>query len=88
MLFMEPFSRTLFYSSFAVLMFYPGLFIYALIAFGLRLLCKMVVIKKTMVRLNEKNILVISLLYDLLSLFINLNLFISNRFRPIRYQWK
>lgn len=87
-LFLEPFSRMLFYASFAGILFIPEMVIYALIVFLLRSLSRILVIKKAMVRLNEKNIFVISLLYDLLSLVVNLNLYISNRFRPVRYQWK
>jgi len=85
---MEPVTRLLFYASFVVMMFYGPLRMIVLGAFILRLIAQLYVIKKTMSRLNEKNLLVISLLFDLLSLFINFGLYLSSQFRPANYQWK
>lgn len=85
---LEPLSRFLFYGSFAALMFHAPLRITALAILAGRLLLQLVVIKKAMIRLNEKNLLVISLLYDLSSVFINTILYISSRIRPTNYQWK
>jgi len=88
MLGLEPFSRMLFYASFTVMMFYGPLRMIVLAAFAVRMITQLYVIKKTMSRLNEKNLLVISLLFDLLSLFINIGLYLSSQFRPANYQWK
>lgn len=85
---LEPASRLLFYASLIVLMFSPGYRLWVLMIFGLRMLIQLFVIKKTMVKLNEKNLLLISLLFDFISLFINLGLLISSRTRPSNYQWK
>jgi len=85
---LEPFSRLCFYAGFTALLFYVPLQIPVLAAFGIRLLIQLIVIKKAMMRLNEKNLLVISLLYDLSSIFINSGLYLSSRFRPTNYQWK
>lgn len=85
---LEPLSRLFFYAGFAALLFYTPLQIPVLAAFGIRLLIQLIVIKKAMMRLNEKNLLVISLLYDLSSIFINTGLYVSSRFRPTNYQWK
>ena len=88
MLSFEPLFRFLFYTSFIGLLLYPPLLQVALAFFGFRLLTQLFVIKKTMIRLNEKNLLVISLLFDLISLFINVGLYVSSRIRPANYQWK
>jgi hypothetical protein len=56
--------------------------------FGFRMLVQLIVIKKTMIQLNEKDLLLISLLFDPVSLFINFALLISSRIRPSNYQWK
>ncbi len=88
MLGMEPVSRLLFYASFVVMMFYGPLRLIVLAAFVVRLITQLYVTKKTMIRLNEKNLLVISLLFDLFSLFINIGLYLSSQFRPANYQWK
>lgn len=85
---LEPVSRLIFYASFAGLMFSETCWLIALISFGVRMVIHLIVIKKTMIRLNEKNIFVISLLFDLISLFINAGLYLSSRFRPVNYQWK
>jgi glycosyltransferase involved in cell wall biosynthesis len=85
---LEPASRLLFYASLIGLMFSPGYQLWALMLFGLRMFIQLFVIKKTMVKLNEKNLLLISLLFDFISLFINFGLLISSRTRPSNYQWK
>jgi biofilm PGA synthesis N-glycosyltransferase PgaC len=85
---LEPISRLLFYSSFAILLFFPVYRPLVLIIFIFRLLVQLFVIKKTMIRLNEKNLLLISLLFDFISLFINFGLLLTSRIRPSNYQWK
>jgi|WetSurMetagenome_2_1015567.scaffolds.fasta_scaffold43442_3 poly-beta-1,6-N-acetyl-D-glucosamine synthase len=85
---LEPISRILFYASFIFLMLFPVYRPWAALLFGLRLIIQLFVIKKTMNRLNEKNLLLISLLFDLMSLFFNFGLLLSSRTRPSNYQWK
>jgi len=85
---LEPISRLLFYAGFATLMFIPVYQTLIISLFAFRMLVQLFVIKKTMIRLNEKNLLLISLLFDLLSLFINFGLLITSRIRPSNYQWK
>ncbi|MBN1159534.1 MAG: glycosyltransferase [Bacteroidales bacterium] len=84
----EPFSRLLFYAGFFLLLFSEELLPFIMAAFGIRLLTQLIVIKKTMIRLNEKNLLINSLFFDFISLFVNFGLYLSNRFRPLRHQWK
>jgi glycosyltransferase involved in cell wall biosynthesis len=85
----EPFSRFLYYGSFIYLVsawIYP---IYILSAFGLRFLLQLLFTKMVMKRLNEKNLLISSVFFDVFSLFINFMLYISNRLRfRRRRQWK
>jgi glycosyltransferase involved in cell wall biosynthesis len=85
---LEPISRLLYYASFAVLLFIPVYQLLVLSVFTFRLLIQLFVTKKTMIRLNEKNLLLISLLFDLISLFINFSLLLISRIRPSNYQWK
>jgi hypothetical protein len=85
---LEPLSRLLFYAGFISLMFIPAYQPLVLSVFAARMLIQGVVIKKTMIQLNEKNLLLISFLFDLVSLFINFGLLISSRIRPSNYQWK
>ncbi len=85
----EPLSRFLYYGSFIYLVsnrIYPQ---YILYAFGLRFILQIVFTKKVMKHFNEKNLLISSLFFDVLSLFINFMLYISNRLRRRRRrQWK
>jgi glycosyltransferase involved in cell wall biosynthesis len=85
---LEPASRLLFYASLIILLFMPAFRIMVLSVFALRLLLQLVVIKKTMNQLNEKNLLLISSFFDLISLFINFGLLMTSRIRPSNYQWK
>ncbi len=85
---LEPFTRLLFYAGVILLLFFPVYRPWVLLMFGFRLMVQVFVIKKTMIRLNEKNLLLISLLFDLISLFINFGLLLSSRTRPSNYQWK
>jgi len=84
----EPLTRFLFYFTFISLLFFPPAALIVLGFFLCRLVVQLIVIKNTMVRLNEKNLLLISTLFDLLSLVINVSLYFSSRNRPSNYQWK
>lgn len=88
MLTLEPLSRALFYASFICLLVWPVYRPLVLSVFAFRMAAQLFVIKKTMNRLNEKNLLLISLLFDVLSLFINIGLLMTSRIRPSNYQWK
>lgn len=85
----EPVSRFFCYASFIYLIsvrIYPA---YVLSAFGFRLLIQLIFTKKAMKLLNEKNLLISSLFFDVLSLFINFIIHFSNRLRfKRRRQWK
>jgi len=85
---LEPLSRFLFYAGFIGLLFIPVYRPLVLSLFAFRLITQSVVIKKAMIHLNEKNLLLISLPFDLFSLFINLFLIMTSRIRPSNYQWK
>ncbi|MBN1790383.1 MAG: glycosyltransferase [Bacteroidales bacterium] len=85
---LEPLSRFLFYAGFIGLLIIPVYRPLVLSLFAFRLITQLVVIKKAMIRLNEKNLLLISLPFDLFSLFINLILIMTSRIRPSNYQWK
>lgn len=84
---LEPLSRIIYYGSFVILMvsltFYP----YVLAAFGLRLLFQIISIKYATKYLNEKYLLLSSLLYDILLPFIYLGLVLSNMVNRRKYQW-
>jgi len=85
---LEPVSRLLFYAGLISLLVIPAFRTLALSLFVFRLLVQLLVLKKTMIKLNEKNLLLISLLFDLFSLFINFGLLLTSRLRPSNYQWK
>ncbi len=85
---LEPLSRLLFYAGLISLLFVPVYRPLVLSVFAFRMLVQLVVTKKTMIHLNEKNLLLISLPFDLFSLFINFVLLMTSRIRPSNYQWK
>ncbi|MBN2611371.1 MAG: glycosyltransferase [Bacteroidales bacterium] len=85
----ESFSRLIYYTSFVLLTSFFPFSEYVTAAFGLRLTLQMISLKKAMKLLNEKNLLLSSLFYDIFSLFINFFLYISIRLRfKRRKQWK
>jgi len=71
-----------------VLLFIPGMLWWVLGAFLLRLFVQVIVIKTTMIRLKENNVLLYSILFDVVSLFINFVLFVSNRISARNRPWK
>lgn len=77
---LEVMSRFLFYLSFVFLLIDQA-FLYPVLGwFGVRLITMVIVFKLSMARLKEKNLLLPSLLYDILLPIINLFLYISNVF--------
>jgi len=85
---LEPFSRLCFYVLLVVLLFIPGMLYWVLGAFLLRLIVQVIVIKNTMIRLKENNVLLYSILFDVVSLFITFVLFVSNRISARNRPWK
>ncbi|MEA3316990.1 MAG: glycosyltransferase [Bacteroidota bacterium] len=86
-LFFEVFSRLLFYASFAFsLVFFNEYLYFILGAFFVRLVIQLIVVKRAINRLNEKNLLLSSLLYDIFLPFLNFSFFIANIFR--NNKWK
>jgi poly-beta-1,6-N-acetyl-D-glucosamine synthase len=89
LLFLEPFSRLLFYASFAVLVSVLYLWQYALGIFGLRLIIQTFVLALVQKKLNEKGLLIFSIIFDIFSPVINGVLYFSNlRNKPGRNTWR
>lgn len=82
LLFIEPFSRVLFYTTLILLLiqwFIPEVVIGA---FLFRTIFQLTFFKFAMVRLNEKDLLLSSFLFDLLAPFYNLYFILSNKNNP------
>ena len=89
LLFLEPFTRMLFYLMFAVVVSELYLWPYAIAVFGLRLIIQIVVLTLAQKRFNEQGLLFFSLFFDIFSPAINGVLyFTSFRNRPGRNTWK
>lgn len=89
LLFLEPFSRIVFYLLFALLV--SGLYYwhYVITIFGLRLLVQIIVSVLVQKKLNEKGLLIFSLIFDILSPLINGILYFSSLHnRPGKNTWK
>lgn len=88
-LFCENTSRISFYILFILsLIWFKDLYIYILSAFAFRLIVQMIVYKITMKRFNERNLLVPSLLYDILMPYLNFSFILANSFTTKRNKWK
>lgn len=89
LLILESSSRFFLYASFVwllIIWYHPQII---LPLFALRLITQLYLTKKLLSVLKEKNLLISSLFFDILSIFINLSLYITGRFRRIkRQQWK
>jgi cellulose synthase/poly-beta-1,6-N-acetylglucosamine synthase-like glycosyltransferase len=89
LLFFEPFSRFLFYASFAVLVSVLYLWPYVIGILGFRLLVQITVLALVQKKLNEKGLLIISIFFDIFSPVINGVLYFSNfRNRQGRNKWR
>lgn len=85
----EPLSRILFYASFIILMLTTGLYLPLGIAAGTVILAKMITFILVQRTLNEKDLLLFSLLFDIFSPVINIFFFISVALnRHQYYEWK
>jgi len=88
-LFMEPFTRVLFYVSLIILLYNIFLWQYVLIIFGLRLIIQTIITTLAQKKLNEPGIKVFSLFFDIFSPVINGAIYFSNIFtRPGKNKWK
>jgi cellulose synthase/poly-beta-1,6-N-acetylglucosamine synthase-like glycosyltransferase len=86
---LEPFTRMLFYVIFAVLVSELYLWPYITAIFGLRLIVQIVVLALIQKKLNEHNLLIFSLIFDIFSPVINGVMYFSGfRKRPVRNTWK
>ena len=85
---LEPFSRLLYYSSLIFLLI--QLFQYEIVASAafVRFLSQLIIYKRTINKLNERNLLISSFLFDVFSMFINFILYVSNKFRFTKTRWK
>jgi hypothetical protein len=83
----ENISRIIFYFLFVLLLIHQEYWIIATGVFFLRLVLQLIVFKNTFKRLNERNLFIISPIFDLILPFISLGIYLSNLLRP-RSQWK
>lgn len=85
----EPLSRIIFYLAFILLMTVSSAWLIPLILFGVVVITKTIVFGKAQKALNEKDLLLFSLLFDIFSPFINgYFLVITRRNRNRSYEWK
>ena len=88
-LFLENSSRIAFYVLFVLsLILFKEYYIYILAAFLFRTIVQLIVFKVAMKRLNEKFLLLPSLLYDILMPFLSLLFLLANKFSRKKNQWK
>ena len=87
LLLLEPLSRLLFYALFIVLLVLKVNLWMVLGTFTARLIIQLLIINFTMRNLNERYLLLSSLLYDILLPFFYLGIFISNLFNPRGAKW-
>lgn len=86
---LEPFSRLLFYLTFGCLLGLNIFTIFVWSAFGFRFISQLMIIKLTMSRLREKGLLLAIFIFDIISLFINFNIYLSGIFtRRKKSRWK
>jgi len=87
-IFWENFSRVSYYTLFAIsLIFFTQFYIYILAAFGFRMMLQLIIFKVAINKLDEKNIMISSLLYDILMPFLSFSLLLANYFNKKR-KWK
>ncbi len=85
----EPLSRIVFFVLFIILMISSSAWLIPLILFGTVLITKTIVFRIVQKALNEKDLLLFSLLFDIFSPFINCYfLAITRRNRNRSYEWK
>jgi len=83
----EPFSRILFYCMFVALLISKFNMWWIIGTFVVRMILQLVIFKFTMRNLNERYLLLSSLLYDIILPFFYLAIIISNLFNPRGAKW-
>ncbi|MEA1887550.1 MAG: glycosyltransferase [Bacteroidota bacterium] len=85
----EPLSRLLFYTLFVILMFLTKLYLPLGIVAAIILLTKIIILALGQKNLNEKDLLVFSLLFDIVSPFLNVYFLLNVAFKTHQYyEWK
>jgi cellulose synthase/poly-beta-1,6-N-acetylglucosamine synthase-like glycosyltransferase len=85
----EPLTRIIFYTSFILLLCFIFLLPWVLAVFVLRLITQIIVFNLVQKKLNEPELLVYLLIFDIFSPAINSIIFLSNtRNRSVKNQWK
>ena len=88
-LFWENFSRVSYYVLFIIsLIFFKPFYIYILGAFALRMILQLIIYKVSMKKLDEKNLLLPSLLYDFIMPYLSFSFILANYFTSKRNKWK
>ncbi len=86
---LEPLTRLLFYLTFGYLIGLNIFTIFVLSVCAFRLLSQLIIIKLAMNRLREKGLLLSLVVFDIISLFINFNIYLSGVFiRSKKSRWK
>ena len=85
---LETLSRVLYYIAFIYLLATGVLLIPTLIVFGLMMVTKITTMKIAMKRLNEKYLLLTSLVYDIILPYFYAGVYLSNAVNRKRYRWK
>lgn len=83
LLFTEPFSRTLFWASFIILLFLKVNPVFLIVIFLFRLLCQIIVYYFAVKRLNEKKLWLYSPIFDFIFIFIGLIIVFSGKHRNL-----
>jgi poly-beta-1,6-N-acetyl-D-glucosamine synthase len=84
----EPLSRVLFWFLVIALCIVSPYWYASLGIFFIRLIVQQVIFYSAMKRLNEKQLLPMSIIFDVILPFINLNLYIANSFTTKKNKWK
>jgi len=85
---LEPFTRLLFYMTFFYLLSLNIYFIPTIIVGIIRIFTLLVLYKVAAIRFKEKGLFVWIIIFDLISLFINFNIYLSTAFRSKKSRWK
>jgi poly-beta-1,6-N-acetyl-D-glucosamine synthase len=85
---LEPVTRLFFYITFCYLLCLKFFVPIAILVFGLRLLSQLVVVKISMQRFKERDLLLWTVFFDPIALFINFNIYLSSKFRSKKSRWK
>jgi len=85
----EPFTRITFYALLIVLLSFTFLWQYVLAIYGLRLIIQVTTLLLVQKKLNEKGLIVYSLIFDIFSPLINSIVYLSNiRTGHAKHRWK